>query len=356
MATTYEATLVAVAPQPVGPPTFTEVCSLMWTSLVLKDELGGAGSCTLSLQVDKLETVGATRLRDLTQGPCELWVRETTSNTSSTIIFAGPVTGCQIQNRTLTIYAPGLLTYVGYWLRDTDYTATGVDQAVIVKTFVDTWQALPYGNDGITTTLVTATGVVRDMTVSARDGKYILPLIVEMGSRNNGYDLTVDPVTRALRMWSPRKGIDRTGAVFLDRRSIGVPNLAWTVAPGTIGSEVFASASSTLGSTLLATVSNTVLRATFGRSYVSRQYQEVSAQSVLNDYAARTSTDMGTQVFTVSPELIPVQGFARGDFDTGDLITYDFDAGIGRQTFTCRVASIETTLTAGRQILKVGVL
>ena len=132
--------------------------------------------------------------------------------------------------------------------------------------------------------------------------------------------------------------------------------MSWTVAPGTIGSEVFASSNSTMGATLTSIQSNNGLRATFGRSYVTRSYSDISVQATLDDHAARALVDVGSQIFTISPTLLPVIGFAHGDFNVGDLITYDFDAGLGRQTFTVRVASIELSLDSGREALKVGML
>ena len=132
--------------------------------------------------------------------------------------------------------------------------------------------------------------------------------------------------------------------------------MSWTVAPGTIGSEVFASSNSTMGATLTSIQSNNGLRATFGRSYVTRSYSDISVQATLDDHAARALVDVGSQIFTISPTLLPVIGFAHGDFNVGDLITYDFDAGLGRRTFTVRVASIELSLDSGREALKVGML
>lgn len=359
MGTTYDATLVAITPAATGQPTLTELCGLNWDRFTTIDELGAPGTTTIQVPVDKLEDVGKARLRDLTVAPCELWVRKTVAGaltTTTTIIVAGIVTACHIFGRELVITAPGLMNYLNYWLRDTDYTASGLDQATIVRQLCDTWQASAYGDRGIVTTGLTATGVTRDLTLSGRDGKFIMPVIQTMGGRNNGFDLTVDPATRALTMWSPRRGTDLTSSVFLDSRSIGVPELSWTVAPGTVGSEVFASSNSTTGATLTTIQSNTGLRATFGRSYVTRSYNDISVQATLDDHAARTLVDVGSQLFTLAPTLLPVSGFSHGDFNTGDLITYDFDAGLGRQTFTVRVASIELSLDSGRETLKVGML
>lgn len=358
MAATYEAILVGVTYAAAGPPAFTEVCPFDWTKLRLLEELGGAGKIELSTQIASIEPTGTARLRDLTLAPCELWIKRNTSFTASTLIAAGPITGCHLVGQELTVTAPGLLSYLEYWLRDTDYATGngGIDQATIVQQLVDQWQAFPYGSDGIVTTGLTATGVTRILNLSGREGKLILPVIAEMGGRNNGFDLTVDPATRALKMWSPRKGSDLTNSVIIDKRSMGEIDLAWTVAPGSVGSEVFASSSSTTDPSRVSIATNPALRSTFGRSYVTRSFQDISDQATLDDYANRALVDVGTQHYTLSPKLLPVDGFNYGDFSTGDLITFDMDAGLGQQRFPIRVASIETTLTTGREILNVGVL
>lgn len=356
MATTYEAVLVAVTPASSGPPAYTEVCPLKWTGLTLLEELSGPGKTTLDVQIGTIDPAGQARLRDLTAAPCELWIRRNSTFTSSSIVAAGPVTGCHLVDQKLTITAPGLLSYMNYWLRDSDYSANLLDQATIVQQLVDQWQAQAYGHDGIVTTGLTATGVPRILNLSGRDGKFILPVITEMGSRNNGFDLTVNPANRTLQLWSPRKGSDLTSSVILDRRSIGEIDVSWSAAPGITASEMFSSSSSTTGTTLVSLRSNPTLRSTFGRSYATRSYQDIADQTTLDDYGDRALVDLGSQHFTLSPKLVPVTGFQFGDFSTGDLLKFDMDAGLGQQQFTIRVASIETKLDIGREMLAVGVL
>lgn len=352
---TYEVTLVAVTPAATGSPTYNEICAIPWTALQLIEECGGEGLVTVSGQVDKIADDGKARLRDLSLTPCELWVRRTDAGTT-TMIFAGPLTGVALNNRVITLTAPGLLGYLRYWVRDSDYTASGVDQATIVQQLVDQWQAQSYGSDGITTAGLTATGITRDLNLAGVDGKNIAAAITTMGQRSNGFDLSINPTTRALTMWSPRKGQDLSASVILDQRSIAAPNLAWSVAPGLVGSEALATASSATGSVLYSIQSNTALRASFGRSYVTQSFQDVSIQTTLDDHARRMLITAGGQVVTAAPQLLPVVGFGYGDFATGDLIGYDYDAGLGRQTFTLRIASIETTVTNGAEVLRLGFL
>ena len=352
MAISYEASLVSVTYNASGPPVLAEVCGLIPTALTFRDELGLPGMCEITTEVDKIEKVGKDRLLNLAATPTELWLRRG----GASLVAAGSITGYKITGRQITITAPGLLAYLLYWLRDTDYAAVGLDQATIVQQLCDQWQAQAYGNDGIVTGGLTATGVTRDLTLSGRDGKYIMPVIAEMGGRNNGFDLSVDPNSRRLLMWSPRKGTDLSANVILDQRSIGTPDVSVCVAPGMLGSEVFASSSSTAGVTLTSIKSNLALRATFGRSYISRQFQDISQQTTLDDHAQRALDDASTQVVTLAPQLLPVPGFSYGDFAVGDVIAYDYDAGLGRQTMTPRVASIEVSMSSGRELLKVGLV
>jgi len=354
MTTSYEVVLVAVTPQSSGQPTYTELCPIVQpTDLTIVDELSGPGSITVSSSVDTLDPAGAARLINLLATPCELWVRR---STSSTVIAAGNVTGVAVEGRQLTITASGLLSYLAYWLRDSDYTATAVDQATIVQQLVDQWQAQPYSHDGIVTTALTATGVTRNLTIAGRDGKLILPLVVEMGGRDNGFDLSVDPETRQLRMWSPRRGNDLTSSVIIDARSIAKANIRWTVAPGTVATEVFGMSMSDKGGTLTSIKSNTTARATFGRAYIARSWNDISDQATLDDHTNRAVTDVSTQHYTLAPQLLPVPGFSYGDFGVGDVLTYDYDAGLGRQAFSFRVSAITMKAGSGRETMTVAQL
>jgi hypothetical protein len=396
MPATYEASLVSVTMRQTAAPILVEVCGLKWTDLTISDDLSGAGSCMLQVQVDSIDPSAAARLARPDLYPCELWIRRTVSESrtvltgtfllddsgnritddggayiltddgatyrvdtvpgASTLVFSGPVIACRINDRNLTISAGGLLAYLDYWIRETDYAVTATDQATIVQQLIDQTQALDYGHRGLVTTALTATGVTRQLTLNAVDGKSVLPVITEMGAKSNGFDLTIDPTTRQVRMWSPRKGNDLTASVILDRRSIGNPNLSWSVAAGLLGSEAFVSSSSSASIPLTKLASNTTLRSTFGRTYVTRSVQDVSEQATLDAHASRALDDVGTVAFTITPDLIPVTGLAYGDFSVGDLLTYDYDAGLGRQTFPVRVATIEASFGSGRELLKVGVV
>ena len=359
MTASYEATVVAVTPNSSGAPTFTELGTIPPTDgLLYRAELAGSGMATVSGPCAHIDPVVQARLRDLTQTPAELWVRRTDQSTlATTLVHAGPITGCAIKDRVLTVTASGLPTYLGYMCRDTDYTGTGFDLATIVANLVDQYQAQTYGHYGLLTSALTATGVtVTPYQIVGREGRYIDKLIPELGSRTAGFDLAIDPTTRAIKLWAPRKGSDLTNSVILDARSIRSSNISWSVAPGQVGSEVFATASSAAGPALQSEQSNTTLRASMGRRFMSRTFQNIADQSALDDAATRALTDATSQPFTISPELLPVAGFSYGDFTTGDQILYNYDAGLGTQTFTVRVATVEVNVSNGAEVLRVGML
>lgn len=356
MPITWEAVVVAITPQAASSPTLTPLGQLPWSTLTTRDELAGEGLATVVSQIDRIDPAIRTRLLDLSQTPAELWIyRNGGSQTGP--VFAGPITGCSITDRTVTITAPGLLAYLRYWLRDSDYTGDGLDIATIVKNLVDQWQAQSYGNDGIDTSGVIATGAtVLSFSVAGRDGKYLNTILTELGQRDAGFDMAVDPSSRKLMLWAPRKGSNLTTSTVLDWRSIAKVSLQWTIGPGVTGSEVFGTASSSSGPSLQSIRSNTTLRATFGRSYVTKAFTNIADQSALDAAATRAATDLSTQHFSFSHELLPVQGFGYGDFATGDIIRYSYDAGLGLQEFDMRIASIETTVNGQNERLKVGML
>jgi len=354
MTATWEAALVAFTPSATGPPALVELCGIPWTSLAVRTELGGAGLATTSVPVENLEAVGRARLLHLDETPSELWVRRTTGNTTS-IVHAGPVTGCSIKGHTLTITSPGIYAYLAGWLRDTDYDGSGYDLPTIVRQLIDQYQAQSYGSCAVSTAALSAGGTtISPFTIAGRDGKYVDAILTELGTRGTGFDLTIDPATRQVQLWTPRKGADLTDSVILDRRSIAEPDVSWTVGAGQVGSELFGTASAAAGPALRTTKANETRRAAMGRRYITRQWQNIADQAALDDAAVRALADADDQVLTVAPKLLPVAGFSYGDFSTGDLIAYDYDAGIGRQTTTVRVASITVDVSSGAEQLAVG--
>jgi hypothetical protein len=286
---------------------------------------------------------------DLVASPCELRCYR-----DSALIHAGHLSGYRIQGRTIQFASVGLLAYLSAMVRDTVYSASSVDQATIVKALIDTYQAQTYGNYGLVTTTLTATGVTRDLNLLASDEAHLDQVIAEMGKRDNGFDLEANSSTREVSMHSPRKGSDLSASLIIDQRSIGEPAYSQFVTLGQVASDVAVTSSSAGGINLTASASDTGVRASFGRAMMTTSFQDVSVQATLNDHAARFLDDNSGPLHGITPGLLAVPGFEYDDFDTGDIVTYEYDAGLGVQTFTPRVKTIAVSLSTGVERMSVG--
>lgn len=346
----YDIVLVRRIQASSGPPSLVEVAPIADTGLRWTQTVGGPGSVETTCTVDSLEADAKAALVDLSDTPCELWVYR-----DDTQVHAGPITDYKIDGRALTLVAPGLLAYVDYMIQLSDVgPLADTEQATIVGGLITQYQAQPYADFGLDAAHLTNTGVTRDLTLPGIELHHIADVIAEMGKRDNGFDLDVDMASRRLIMYSPRQGSDLSASVFLTNRSIGNPQYAQSVAPGTFASAVAVASSSSSGQTLTATAQDTGVLTSFGRVMVSEAFQDVSVQATLDDHAARTLTDHSTPLHRVTPSLVPVPGFEYGDFAKGDTITYEYDAGLGVQTFPLRVQTIEVTTNSGNEELSVG--
>ena len=356
MAVLYDVTLVAATPNVSAAPTLVELDPIPWVGLSWSRKLGDHGMATVSATVDQLSEAVKAQLRNLTDEVSELWVtRNDTAAGTSTRVHAGPLVGYMLEGRTITLSSPGLAYWMEFWPQEVDVQFSGVDQALIVQQLVDARQALTWGHRGLVTAGLAATGVTRDLTVRAAEGRYLPVVFREMGARENGFDLTVDPVTRRVELWSPRKGTDRTAALVLDQRSIAVPRVAASCGAGVVATDILATSGSSSGSSLTASWEAATL-VSFGRAGFVQAFQDVSVQATLDDHAERLAQDMGTQHLVLSPTLLPVTGFGVGDFDIGDLMLYDYDAGLGQQTQVVRVAQLEVQVSTGSELLTIGVV
>jgi len=267
----------------------------------------------------------------------------------------GPITAITVQNRTLTIYSPDLRYYLAGMGVVGGYTATQVDQGTIVQQLVNQHQAQTYGNFGIDTTAITPTGILRDLNIPATEPKLVNNVIDEIGLRNNGYDYYIDPTTRRLLLYSPRRGTDRSADLILDARSIATPNVAASVAAGILATDIIGTGASATGGTLTSRTSGAALT-TFGRWSYPTSWQDVSQQATLDDNVNRLATDMAGQHLSLAPDLLPVTGFEVDSFQPGDILGYTYDAGLGLQQFNVRVARKRIDVSTGREILSIGLV
>jgi hypothetical protein len=348
----YDVIAVRRVPQSAGAPQLVDVGPIRWTGLAWTREAGAAGGATVSCGVDLLDDAVKGYLADLVANPLEIWLYR-----DGTQLAAGPVTAYQIKNRQITITAAGLLYYLGYMVQDVDFFDVGGDVGTIAPNLIDTWQALTYGHYGIDTAHVAATGVTRDVTLRGADLRSLARVVEDLGQdATAGFELAIDPATRQLAVFAPRMGSDLSAAVFLDARSIAASDYRQLVTAGRFGSEAEIAAVSVAGTNMTGTAANTAVRQSFGRAGITGSARDVKDPTEAAARASRLLADNDQASHVVAPDLLAVEGFGYGDFGPGDIITYDYDAGLGRQTFPVRVKSITISPDSGEERLAITVV
>lgn len=347
---TYE--LVAVARTPVSGAahTLVETGPIVAPTITWTDELAGPGRLQFSCTPERLESSIQSRFRDLAANPTEIRLYR-----GGVIKFAGPVFGYQIQGGSLSVTVPGLLAYLGYMWVTSDLTHTATDQFTIAKGLVDHWQALTFGNFGIDTSAVGTSGVTRDRTYLAVEQHNILQRLLELSRVDNGFDVHINPSTRALVLSFPTRGTDLSASKVLDARNIVDAGIAVSVAPGDLASEAFGQGTGSEQTALSATKSNTTVRAAYGRAGVSANFDGVSVQATLNGHTQALLDARTSMLFQPGPGLIPVADVDVGSFSPGDTIAFEYDAGLGLQSINRRVSSVQVTVDAdGTERMAVG--
>lgn len=89
---------------------------------------------------------------------------------------------------------------------DKDYSGTPTDQTTIFKAMLDWAQSVPYGNIGLDTSKIPATGqLITPALYAAADRKTIASICEDLSKAANGFDFRVDgymdPITRLPVLW-----------------------------------------------------------------------------------------------------------------------------------------------------------
>ncbi|MFC5996960.1 hypothetical protein ACFQE5_22370 [Pseudonocardia hispaniensis] len=316
----FELVCVARIPQNAGPPTFLEVDPIDWTGLSWTDELSRPQRLDVGCKVSSLTEPVLQRLRSLATSPTELWLYR-----DGKLVFTGPLLGGNVQGEGLTLRAAGLLGYLRLMVVQTDQVFKQVDQFAIAAALIDQWQTLEYGNFGIDTSDVGASGVLRDATYLAKELHNVGQRVEELGARRNGFDVAVDPATRKLKLAYPIQGVDRsTGedAIVLDGRNVTSPNIVFSVAPGDVASEAFGTGTSSGADPIYATAANTELRAKFGRAAVTGTWDGVSEQTTLDSYVQGLVDARGEALLVPGPDARVTPDADISGYDVGDTVSY----------------------------------
>lgn len=326
----YTVVAVARTPQAAAPPTLVELGPLVGT-LTYADILNEVGEASISLSVNTISDDIKTRLRDLLGLPTEVIIYR-----DSVAVFAGPIVGYSVKDEVLSLDARSLGYYLAYMARTSDYSVTGVDQNNIVIGLINDYQGLAYGNFGIDTTAVVGSGVGRTLVIVEEEPRLLLGVVRELSELDNGFDWYVDPATRELLLPS-LKGTDKSASVFLER-GVASSEVRATVAAGHIASDVYSVGTGPdIDVPLLDLASNTSVRSAFGRVTVPISVDDISDATNLGDATQAFVDERGSVFFIPGPQLTPVAGAGVADFDTGDNVTYTFDAGLGQITGSYRI-------------------
>jgi hypothetical protein len=349
----FETVLVARVPASSGPPTLVEVDRLVFDQLSYTDELNRPGSATLGCPISSLSDPVKERLSNLATFPCEVWVYR-----NSGIAWAGEIQTLSVEDQTVKLNCTGLLGYTWRMGVTTDLTFNDTDQFTIAASLVDHWQDLAYGNYGIDTSAVMTSGVLRDRVYLRDELHNIGQRLQELGAVINGFDMHVDPTTRQLVLSYPQRGIDLTQSVFLDRLNIDSASVALSVAPDDLVSDVAGTGTvedSAGSNTKLYTMrENATVRAQYGRSWAGVNFDGVSNSTTLEGHTDAYKDVRDDEMFQPGVTLIPREGSDAGDFGPGDTVSYSYDAGIGVQSGTYRVAKVTVDIDRdGKQRLGV---
>ena len=341
----YEIVAVGRTPNQLTGPTLQELGPLRG-GFNLTETLNDAGELTMAVNMGTLTSDIKTRLRDLAAQPMEVWVYR-----DSTQIFRGPVVGGDITGDEVNITARGLLFYLNYMLVYQDKTWTGIDIYTIAKEMVDDWQDLDYGNFGVNTVSIGTAGITRDHFIA---GATESPIVMESlkGFAEGVFDFWIDHTDGTLNFGA--KGTDLSATVFLER-GIQSPNIQFSVSPGQVASEVYATGTGPDVDPAITTIkSNTALRQSFGRVGLGTTHDPVKDTNHLSDLAQADLDYRDAMYFKPGPGLIPVPNADWDDFGVGDTVTYTHDAGLGQQSGTYRVGKRKLNVTgAGQELISV---
>jgi hypothetical protein len=340
----WTATLMSRTPQLSAEPLFDTVADLHYAAISVTDELDGPGQAVVSVPVASLTSGSQSRLRSLDASPCELWLYRNESR-----VFCGHAVADLTHNRqTVTINASGLAYYLLGMIVDGDYVVSGRDQALIVADLIGAWQSSESGHFGLDLSRLTPTGITRDLTLST--GASVNDAVREMGARDNGFELWVDPATRQVFTLHPRRGRDLSSDVIIDSRQVLEGTTARSVAADQFATDVFAISTGTAG-TLVGRAGNAEQRARFGRWGLVRRYYDVTRQATIDAHAAQLSVDFDQQVLSIQPRMLPVSGFGYGEVGAGDVVTIDYDDGLGADTWVRRISRLQVSFDAAGERL-----
>lgn len=344
---TYDLVMVARVPSASGPPTLIEVDSLVWSGLSWSEELSKPQRLDVSVSEATLSNAVLQRIARPRELPSELWLYR-----GSKLVYAGPFINFQQQGETITIYSQGLLGYLRYFRVVSDLVFSQQDQFTIAKALVDHRQNAEYGNRGIDTSFVGTSGVLRDATYLAKEDHNIGQRLEELGRRQNGFDVEVDPITRALLLHYPIKGVDRSSgpdAIVFDGSNITSADVGGSVAPEDVASDAWGTG--TGDSAITSHRFDPDVRAQFGLCDVGASFDGVSEQSTLDEHTQALLDARSDALILPGPDVRVTPDADPTSYSVGDTIQYVLSGRLGVQgAFRLRKRTIKVDGDSGREL------
>ncbi len=335
---TYNVVSVRRTPNQSTGPTYTELGSLPASSLRVKEyKTGKPAELDITVSLKALDPDSKTALLDLSAIPLEVWVYR-----DGTRIFAGPVLGGNvIGGKNVELNCKGRLSYLAYYLVETDKSFTTIDMFTIGKEFVNDWQVQDYGNFGVLTASIGTLGTTRSYEVPGGTEQPTVHKVLTDFAKGS-FDWWLDPATGNLE-FSAARGSDLSASVAVER-GIAEAEQGFALGPGLLASEVFSTGTST-GTPLSATKSDTGLRASFGRAGVHTNHDPVTDANHLSDLAQGDLDDRANVYFVPGGELFEVPEVTFENLEPGNTVEYSYDAGLGKQTLNVRIEKRELTVS-----------
>jgi hypothetical protein len=318
----YEMTVVRRIMQQSGPPQYSEIDALSFTGLSYTETVSKPEILAVGANISSVSPAIVSLLDDMAHKQCEIYVYR-----NGVRVFSGPWAAFQVHGESLTINAKGPLAYLDRMGVLTDVVFAQVDQFQIAKSLIDIFQNLEYSNYGIDTSAVGVSGVLRDATYLLKEGNYVGKLLQDLGKRLNGFDFSVDPITRKLQLYYPYRGVDRStgeGALIFDKRNVNNTNIICTIGTNDVATEGIAigtSSGSTDGS-VVGIKSNTELRSQFGRSVLFQSYNGVSEQPTIDAYAQSIIDARQSALLIPGPDSQVTPDSDLTLYDVGDTVQY----------------------------------
>lgn len=307
--------------------------NLTWTNKLNREQ-----ELSFACDPTKLQDDIKTRLRDLYNHPCEVWVYR-----DDELVFVGPLVAYTASGNLLKIQAKGLLYYFRYldtrWMGYSDGWAWVEDKydqiRRLVRELYTNWQYYSVFH-GIQHDLFNPDRELHGETMTVVWGdnqeKTAYDLIIDIAEQG-GFDFDIDLKTRRFLFWSPR-GSDLSNTVFMDSRNIDEYEVFVSV-----GAEDVANTIHVWGKSQTARYS--VMEGAPDPENFGTVHRGVTVDHDQNlDVIAQTYHDAhAKQLVRPGGSFLPVVGAGPTDFDVGDSITFSYDFGLGPFTGVYRVVT-----------------